>query len=242
MSFITVQNRIIDASGLLLVSVNDEINDTSSLTLVSPEKRCILPGNYIVITSDRDALLDRFFSSDPDNIFEITSLPSMPDDEGHLILYGRDLDKIDEVYYDENMHYSLLGSYEGISLEKIRTGSPSADRSQWHSASQVSGWGTPGAPNSVLSEQPENRDMVIFSSTRITPDNDGYEDFLVIDLKLKGIGNVVSVTVFDETGSFVKKIADNILAGSEASIVWNGTAEDEKLVNTGIYIILIDSF
>ena len=234
--------RIIDASELLLVSVNDELNDTSSITFVLREKRCILPGNYIAVTTDREALLNRFFSSDHDKIFEIANLPSMPDDEGHLILFGRQLDKIDEVFYDEDMHYSLLGGFEGISLEKIRINGKSYDKSQWHSASEMSGWGTPGAPNSVLSYQPGNDDMAHLSSARITPDNDGYEDFLVIDLKLKGIGNVVSVTVFDETGSFVKTVADNLLAGSEASIVWNGTADDEKLVSTGIYIILISVF
>jgi flagellar hook assembly protein FlgD len=83
---------------------------------------------------------------------------------------------------------------------------------------------------------------VAFSSTRITPDNDGNEDFLIIDLKLKGNGNVVSVTVFDEFGGFVKKLTDNMLAGAEASIIWNGTADDEKLVNSGIYILLISAF
>jgi hypothetical protein len=240
--FFNCSERIIDASDLLVVSVNDELNDTSSATIVLREKRCILPGNYIAVTTDRKALTDRFFSSGPDKIFEIASLPSMPDDEGHLILYGHQLDKIDEVFYDEDMHYSLLGGFEGISLEKIRTNAKSYDKSQWHSASEISGWGTPGAPNSVISDQPGNGDIVNLSSTRITPDNDGFEDFLVIDLKLKGIGNVVSVTVFDETGGFVKKAAGNLLAGSEASIVWNGTEDDEKLVSTGIYIILISVF
>ncbi|MCX6260848.1 MAG: hypothetical protein NTY95_08425, partial [Bacteroidia bacterium] len=54
--------------------------------------------------------------------------------------------------------------------------------------------------------------------------------------------NVISIEVFDETGRFVKKLTNNLLAGPEASIVWNGTAEDEKLVSTGIYILLITVF
>jgi hypothetical protein len=234
--------RIIDASGLILVSVNDELNDTSSVVFASDEKRCILPGDYYAITTDKKNLLKRFSSSDPDRLFEVPYLPSMPDDNGHLILYNRKLEKIDEVFYDEDMHYSLLSGNEGISLEKIRTNVFSADKSQWHSASEASGWGTPGAPNSVLSVEPVKSDIVVFSSTRITPDNDGSEDFLVIDFSLTGIGNIISISVFDETGSFVKKLTDNLLAGPEASIVWNGTAEDEKLVNTGIYIILISVF
>ena len=48
--------------------------------------------------------------------------------------------------------------------------------------------------------------------------------------------------MFDETGRFVKKIADNMLAGQGAMVIWNGTAADEKPVETGIYIFLITVF
>jgi hypothetical protein len=59
---------------------------------------------------------------------------------------------------------------------------------------------------------------------------------------LGGPGSVITVNVFDETGRFVKRIADNLLAGPESSVIWNGTAADEKLVSTGIYILLISLF
>ena len=56
---------------------------------------------------------------------------------------------------------------------------------------------------------------------------------------LTGNGNVVSVTVFDETGNYVRKIATNLFAGPEASVIWDGTADDGSPVNTGIYIVFI---
>jgi hypothetical protein len=240
--FHNCSDKILNVHDLLLVSVKDDSNDTSSVVFVSDEDRCILQGYNNVITENRDLLLNRFFASDADYVFEVSNMPSMPDDNGHLILYNRNLEKIDEVFYDEGMHYPLLSNEEGISLEKIRPCSLSSDRSQWHSASESSGWGTPGSSNSVLTEHSENTDLVTLSSTRVTPDNDGFEDFLVIDLKLSGIGNVVSVTVFDETGYFIKKVADNLFAGSEASIVWDGTTDDQKVVSTGIYILLIEVY
>jgi hypothetical protein len=240
--FYNNSGRIIDASRLMLVSVNDETNDTSEVLDLSSERRCILPGDYYAVTSGRGKVLDRFFSSDPFKVFGVSSLPSMPDDKGHLILFNRRLEKIDEVVYDEKMQYSLLQDDEGISLEKIRPQGPSADQSYWHSASESSGWGTPGIANSVISEEQEGSDMLTFSSTKITPDNDGNEDFLVMDLKLTGNGNVVSVSVFDETGSFVKRITDNFFAGQEASIVWDATGEDGGIVRSGIYILLISLF
>jgi len=240
--FYNCSGKIINASSLLLVSINDESRDTSSVFPVSSENRCVMPRNYIVITYGKEVLTGRFPNSDPGNIIEVPSLPSMPDDRGHLVLFNRSLEKIDEVFYDAEMHYSLLGGDEGISIEKVAANGISADRSQWHSASESAGWGTPGAPNSVLSENQANGDKVALSSTKITPDNDGNEDFLVIHFMLEGLGSVISVDVFDETGRFVKRVADNLLAGPESSVVWNGTAADEKLVNTGIYILLISFF
>ena len=167
------------------------------------------------------------------------SLPSMNDDKGHLILYNRELNKIDEVSYNYKMHFSLLSDHEGVALEKSGPWNASNEASNWHSASESSGWGTPGASNSVFMELPVTSDEVVFSSSRITPDNDGYEDILVIKLNLTGTGNVVSVMIFDETGSYVKKLASNLYAGSEASVIWDGTADDGTLVSSGIYIVYI---
>jgi len=240
--FYNNSEKIIDAAELYLVSVSDETRDTSELVPVSVVNRCILPGTYYAITTDREAVIRRYFSCVQANIFQTDQLPSMPDDKGHIILFNRQLDLIDEVSYNEKMHYSLLSGYEGIALEKVRPGSLSADQKNWHSASEASGWGTPGAANSVYSEQPVSEDKIALSSTKITPDNDGYEDLLVIDLKLNGNGNVITVMIYDETGSFVCKLADNLLAGNQASITWDGTEEDGSLVSTGIYIILISVF
>jgi hypothetical protein len=230
---------IIDVSRLKLVSVNDEAGGISQIYPVSVENRCIMPGSYYAITTDLKKVAERYFSSDRENIFETENLPSMPDDKGHLILYNRELDRIDEVFYNEKMHYSLLSGFEGIALEKTGPCLKSEEAINWHSAAESSGWGTPGAPNSVLADITVESDHISFSSSKISPDNDGNEDFLVINFNLTGNGNVISVTVFNETGNYVKKVASNLLAGTEASLIWDGTADDGTLVRTGIYIVFI---
>jgi hypothetical protein len=48
--------------------------------------------------------------------------------------------------------------------------------------------------------------------------------------------------IFDETGNYVKKIASNMLMGPEASLVWDGTADDGSPVYTGIYIVFITMY
>ena len=234
--------KVTDASRLFLTSVNDDDGDTAQTVQVTEEHRCILPGTYYVVTVERDKIISRYFSAEKENIFNAKSLPSMADDRGHLILYNQELVKTDEVLYDEEMHYSLLAGAEGVALEKIRPQNISTDRMNWHSASESSGWGTPGAPNSVFVIDPVSDDRIIFSSGKISPDNDGFEDILIIDFNLTGNGNVLRITVFDETGAYVRRVADSFLAGPEASVIWDGTAADGTLVNTGIYIFLIELY
>lgn len=240
--FYNNSDRIADVARLMIASVDSETGDTSSACYLSEQHRCLLPGEYYAVTTDKRAVTERYPSCDGSRIFEIDDMPSMPDDKGHLILLNRELDLVDEVFYDEKMHYSLLSEYEGISLERVAVQGSSTDRSLWHSASEAAGWGTPGNKNSVFTGQPVSDDQVALSATRITPDNDGNDDVLVIGFKLSGIDNVVSVTVYDESGGFVKKLTDNLLAGQEASVVWNCTANDGSLVGNGVYILLISVF
>jgi hypothetical protein len=240
--FYNCSGKVIDASRLYLASINQETGDTSEIKPVSEEGRCIIPGSFYAITTDYDKVMNRYFTSDPESVFSIGSLPSMPDDKGHLLLLNREMELVDEVIYNEDMHYPLLDGREGVSLEKIRTDLPSDKSTNWHSASETSGWGTPGRENSVYSRFSQTDDRVIFSSGKISPDNDGYEDVLVIDIDPSGLGNIVSVTVYDETGNYIRKLAENLFAGSKASVTWDGVAADGSLVNTGIYVFLIELY
>lgn len=235
-------DKALDASRLYIVSINDATGDTSGLYKVSSDSRCILPHSYYALTDDHGKVEERYPGGNNELIFQAGDMPALSDDQGHLLLLNRELDIIDEVYYDEKMHYSLLQDVEGVSLEKISPGLSSSEPSSWHSASESAGWGTPGTVNSVFSETPGSENQVILSSTRITPDSDGFEDALTIFLNFADVGNVVSASIFDESGSFVKKISTNILSGKEGALFWDGTADDGKPVHNGIYIILITYF
>jgi len=237
-----LSEKVLDASGLLMASVNTDTGTPSEARQFVNEHRCIIPGTYFAITTDRDKVISGYPSSVPENLFGVSLLPSMPDDRGHLLLLNRHLDKIDEVIYTGEQHYSLLSENEGISLEKIRPDLQSEESGSWHSASESSGWGTPGARNSVFTVEKPSEEKLVFSSSRISPDNDGYEDVLVIDLNTGDPGSTVTVTLFDETGSYIRRIVENYLAGSRASIVWDGTGDDGSPVRAGIYIILTEMY
>jgi hypothetical protein len=239
--FVNVSGIVIDAASLFVVSVNST-GDTSKLYPVSEEHRCIMPGGYYAITTDYDELVTHYPGCDKDYCFEVASMASMNNDEGNLILLTRELEIIDEVKYNEGMHFSLLSGYEGIALEKSGPSNSSLDRFSWHSASESAGWGTPGKRNSIFPESSVDNGQVSFSSTKISPDSDGYEDFLSVHLSLPGQGNVASIDVFDENGSHVRRLASNMLIGTEADIIWDGTSDDGSLVERGIYIILVSVY
>jgi hypothetical protein len=237
--FYNCSGKVIDASKLMLASINTATSDTSDPVRVSMTGRCILPGTYYAITTDRDKVTERYTSLYADRVFEVDALPSMPDDEGKIILLSNALEFIDEVSYNEEMHSSFLSGFEGISLEKADKCGSSGVPGNWRSASESSGWGTPGGPNSVFTETDNVAEIVSFSSTKITPDEDGFEDYLQIKFIPKTNETILSVNVYDESGNHVKKVAEHILAGGETTITWNGTADDGTPLPTGIYIILV---
>jgi len=234
--------KIIDLSRLEIVMVADGSGNMSVPVNLWDQGKCLMPGEYFAVTPEPGKISTRYWAAEPDHIFEMEDLPSMPDDKGHIILYSRELEKIDELTYSDDMHYSLLSDFEGIALEKINPGKSSEESSSWHSASESSGWGTPGAANSVFVEPKSPAEEIVLSSSKISPDNDGYEDFLTITFNPAGNGNVISVTVFNETGGQVKKLASNLFAGAGASVIWEGMADDGSYVNTGIYIIFISLY
>ena len=238
--FYNCSNKIIDAASLKIYSI-DEAGDTSSVSTVSSEHHCIMPGSYYVISENRNSI-PYYYNWDPDAVYEVQSLVPMDDDKGHIVLINDELKVIDEVYYNEENHFVLLSDREGVALEKIRQCIQSTESENWYSASESSGWGTPGLSNSVYSEEIITDDRVRFSSTKITPDNDGYEDLLVIDLRFENEGTVLTATVFDETGYPVKDLANNLLLGKDDTLIWDGTDNSGSLTDIGIYIIYLSGF
>ena len=238
--FIELYNRsakIVDISQLFLVSVNDATGDTSSLYRLSDIPRCFMPGEFFVFSADAGPVIMRYHTCSGDNIFEVNQLPSMPDEKGHLLLLNRQMEVIDDLRYDEDMHFSLLSDNEGFSLERVN---PEYDG--WHSATEVSGGATPGCPNSAYSDVPSAASTVSLSSTRITPDNDGNDDILLIHLDFPDYGEVITVLIFSETGSLVRRLAENQLAGPDNVLAWDAAGDDGSLVDRGIYIIYVSSF
>ena len=202
----------------------------------------MLPGCYLALTTSGEDLSALYPCADERNIFRVDRLPSLPDDEGKLILYNRNMTVIDLVEYSNAMHMNFLFGTEGVALEKVSPAFASDISSNWHSATAVCNFGTPGAPNSVILDGTVEGEGLTLSSGRISPDGDGFEDLVSAGVFPGGDDNVISVTIFSDRGYPVRRLAERVNAGAGAHFVWDGLADSGSRLPAGLYIIVAESW
>jgi hypothetical protein len=228
--------RIFDLSRLYFAG-----RSSSQAISVTGIHRLLLPGSYVALLTGREELNEIYPCSDEGSLFRAERIPSMPDDEGSLKLYDRNLTVIDRVSYDEDMHTIFLSGTEGVALEKVSPSFASEVASNWHSATSACNWGTPGAPNSIMIEDNGKSEGISFSSSRISPDGDGFEDLLIIGVFPGGEENVISVTVFNERGYPVRRLADRVSAGPGSNFTWDGLSDSGTRLGAGLYLVIAES-
>ncbi|MBS0010797.1 MAG: hypothetical protein KFF49_05280 [Bacteroidales bacterium] len=237
--FYNPTDKIVDPADHFLVSYNSMTSDTGKIIWLSDECRCLMPGDYYVITTDREALINAYSNCDEDRIFELAGLPSLPDQEGNLLLFNRNLTLIDKMHYSDDMHFIMLSVTAGISLERVATDIPATVPSNWRSASAISGYASPGMLNSAASYPGKivSKGVMSLSQRKISPDGDGFEDYLEIILDLAADMNIITLEVYNDTGYPVRKLADKLTAGYSSTFIWDGYDDNGHPVREGIYII-----
>jgi hypothetical protein len=168
---------VFDLSQLFLTN-----GSNTPVITVSSVPRQLLPRDYVALTTDRELVADWYHCAGVHSLYEVAALPSMPDDRGSLVLYDHGLNIIDRVDYSSSMHLLFLSGTVGIALEKVAPGLSSAVPGNWHSASEACGWGTPGSENSNLLDAVDKSSGMTLSSSRISPDCDGFEDVVSVDI------------------------------------------------------------
>lgn len=229
--------RIIDLSRLS--TANSYSAAALSFTAVP---RQLLPGGYVALTTGRQAVLDHFPNASPQDVFEADRLPALYDDSGMFLLYDHALSVIDRVDYSSKMHMIFLSGTEGVALEKASPSLPSDVSGNWHSASESCGWGTPGSPNSVTVIPSEGAGGMTLSSSRVSPDGDGFEDLVSVGVFPLGEDNIITVTIFNDRGYPVRRLAERHVAGAGAQFIWDGTSDSGARLPAGLYMIMAESF
>ena len=235
-------DKVIDLSTLVLINEQAENPRATPVTV----ERLLFPKEYVVFTESPAITAEQYVVQQV-NALLLQDLPTLPDKEGNITLFTNDFATpiiIDAVDYSADWHTPLLTSQDGVSLERLQSKVSSQEAANWHSAAATSGYATPTAANSQIIPELEAaaNSFFTFSDKTISPDGDGFADFLQIDYTLDGVGYSASVHIYDAGGRLVKKLAQNELLSTNGRFKWDGTTADGRKAPIGIYVLWIDYF
>lgn len=240
--FVEIYNnsdKYIDLYGSFLANWDDGIIDNYKEIL---EHRLVSPGEFIVLTKDSADIKANFFSVGVGTFLEMSTLPTYSNDSGTVYLILPDSIISDQFSYDEKMHYPLVKDFDGVTLERIDYDRATNDETNWHTAAENVGWGTPGLENSQYYPGMISDQMVTLSPDVFSPDNDGVDDVLNISYSLDAPGYVGNVTIFDREGRVVKYLLQSELLSTEGIITWDGTNNNREKAPIGVYVVYFEVF
>ncbi|MEY4659535.1 MAG: hypothetical protein RJB36_1301, partial [Bacteroidota bacterium] len=147
----------------------------------------------------------------------------------------------DRVSYSSDWHFSLLDNTDGVSLERISPDGPSLEAFNWHSAAEPIGFATPGRINSQYQFEGTG-ETISLQNDVFSPDQDGYEDVLLVNYAFSQGGLLGKARVFDDVGREIKTIFSNELLGSSGFFTWDGITNTQAKAPIGIYVLLVEVF
>jgi len=242
--FIEFYNRSSKAINLHTLSVGsgESLKAVMNSEILSDQERILLPQDYYVVTADSSKLCSRYYVPFPSKIREMGQFPAMDTDSGSVFLIS-DADSliVDAMKYSQTMHLPFLLNTEGISLERLDAQLPSDYPANWQSATETSGYASPGYENSHYALDPGKGMDLELSTPVISPDNDGRDDLLYIKINNIDPGTLLSLRIFNLRGNPVKILADQTTVSENSLFIWDGTGDNKLVVPIGYYIIFSES-
>lgn len=212
--------------------------------VISANALIIEPGEYLAFTTDREILLDNYPQSVTENLLVVNSLPTYSNDSGNVVLIDH-LGEVQELFhYDDDYHYNLLESTDGVSLERISLTAETNNLNNWRSASSVSGFATPGARNSqAISESDRPARVLEVEPKMFIPGNSGSgRDFTTINYQFDKPGKFANITIYDQMGRLIKTVAEGALLSTSGFVRWDGTTNEGELARLGYYVVLFEVY
>lgn len=216
-------------------------NQSGTSRLISDDPLVIFPGAYKVFTPDPDLLIGRYPLGRQEN-FEKTEIPSLTNSGGSVILFDEQLQEMDRFDYSEDFHLSLLSSFQGVSLERLSFTRPTNDVGNWTSAAEAAGFATPGYLNSQFLPEGTSSGQFELENEVFSPDNDGFQDVLLINYKVNNPGYIATIQIFDRRGRVIRELTRNQIIGTQGTISWDGTTDNRGKARIGPHIVLIQLF
>lgn len=198
------------------------------------------PHEIVVLTADTLFLKQNYPFTGNGNYIEM-AVPAMPNDGSTIVLFRDSSFTIDSLTFTDKWHYQLLDDKKGKSLERISDKALSTEASSWHTAAESHGFATPGLENSQNTDYLYNGTLALSSET-ISPDNDGFEDYLVLTYEMDDLGYVGSIKIYDDRGREVRNLVQTELLGVRGEFIWDGMDDKHLKANVGPHVILFEGY
>jgi hypothetical protein len=203
---------------------------------------CILaPSSYLVFTSDPVILATQYSQAVFKNVFK-TTLPSLPDDHGSIVIANDQSVVIDHYAYFEKMHSPFIKDNEGVSLERISFSELTNDAGNWKSANASAGFATPGFVNSNSRPELSSIENTITLDPEIFSPSVTGRDFSKINYRFEKSGKVANVKILDTQGRLIKTLANNETLAFEGFYRWDGDRDDGSYARVGYYVVWFEVF
>ncbi len=232
--FFNNTGKLININGWKIVDEKQNEYKLSNLEMFIPSN------SYFVLGAD-SIMINKYSLQDYPykKILGIASLGLT--NNGKLIilkdLYGN---TIDSVCYNPDWHNKNYVSTKNISLERINTRINGNDSFNWSSSVSSTG-ATPSKQNSIFSINKNTMAKISISPNPFSPDNDGFEDFSIINYSLAQNISQIRVKIFDSRGRLVRTLLNNQPSGSNGSIIFNGLDDEGNPLRIGIYIVFLEA-
>lgn len=207
---------------------------------ITEESHLLAPGGYVVLCRNREALLDEWGLSAVAPVVAAEGWTQLPDQGACIQLVDRAGQKLDGFCYHDSLHQDLLADYTGIALERVSFHTELPAGQGWTSASFASGYGTPGRENSQWlnrEEQESAQEVLRLYPQVFSPDGDGYEDLLEIDLVIPDPFGLYDMLILDRSGNFIRQLVAGGNTGRGDRLYWDGKDRAGHLVPPGLYIV-----
>ncbi len=238
--YVEIYNRsesVVDLKNMFIGSGDTLSGNIIDAIRIFPTSMLLFPGEFRLLSTDMNKVLQYYTTKDIKAFLDIASLPAYSNTSGTVTLSDVSQQVIDWLNYSDSWHFPLLNSKDGVSLERINPHASTQDKSNWHSAAQTVGFGTPGYKNSQWIDIPYMADRFKISPEVFSPDQDGLDDLLMIQYNLSEPGFMATIKVYDATGRIVRTLINNQLIGIEGYFTWDGITDDGSKARIGIHVI-----
>lgn len=238
---LNVSDQMIDMKDVLLANRDDKYQ-LDAIYPISTKSIILDAGKYILLSVDTLTVKENYSHFNENAFLQIKKMPPYSNSKGRVVLLNCDNEILDDFAYNENMHFQLLTNKEGVSLERINPKKETNTISNWKSAAQSFGFGTPGVENSSYDADEIEVNVVGFKSKLFSPDNDGVDDRLIINFDLEKSGYVTNIRIYNSSGVEVRRLASNLTISAKDEMFWDGLLKNKERASIGIYVLYFELF